>query len=296
MKSNKTLIGVSCLTITNIFWGLTDILVAYLARGQLTTWIHSFLGAIFLLSFLYVLKIKFNYKEFLSAFPIGFHRAVTWSVLFYAFGQANPAISIAILSFSGVFAIVFYSKFIDDKPDGVIYLLASIGVIGVILISVDDFQNITFNKGAVIALIILPISAAGTLVLRRVQIRVPANKSGLYTFIWASLLLFPTLFFVDVKFAITGREFYIFVLLAVLASLGHLLYGISQTHTSYSSNILIANIHTPFTAIFAFFILRQTLTYFQLLGIGITIIIVTSAAFYEQKYKNVDLLTSNDDI
>ena len=195
MKSNKTLIGVSCLTVTNIFWGLTDILVAYLARGQLTTWVHSFLGAIFLLSFLYVLKIKF--------------RAVNWSVLFYAFGQANPAISIAILSFSGVFAIVFYSKFIDDKPDGVIYLLASIGVIGVILISVDDFQNITFNKGAVIALIILPISAAGTLVLRRVQIRVPANKSGLYTFIWASLLLFPTLFFVDVKFAITGREFYI---------------------------------------------------------------------------------------
>ena len=255
LKKTNTLKGFTFLLVANTGWGISDVFIAYLSRGQFTTWFHGVTGAIFLYIVFLFTKEKFSFYEFRKTFWIGLQRSIVWTVLFFAFQEDNPAIAISILATSGIFAILAFSRFEGEKPTIEIYAYSIVAVIGVLLVSLKNLDQFSFTLSALLSIFILPISALGTTILQHVQKTVPANKSGFYMYLWIAILISFTLPFYNLSYKLTFKEFGIFVLLAIFGAGGHILYGISQNLTTFNMNIIASNIHVPLTAIFTFLIL-----------------------------------------
>lgn len=277
MPSNKefTKKGFLLITIPNIGWGIADVCIAYIGRGQVVTWVHSFTAALFLISLTFVLKQKINIKDFLNAFPYGVQRAILWGVLFYAFQEDNPTIAITVLSFAIVLTVVIFGPLMGEKVTLKIVSIALIGVVGLVLTSNQNLTEFSFSKGAVLALIMLPLSSAGTYILRHVQKKVPSNMTGLYMYTWIALIYTPVMFFVNPRFEFTSFDIFVIIVLMITGAGGHLLFGISQDHTTLRANAILSIIHIPVTAIASWIFLSRELKLHQMLGIVIVVSVVT---------------------
>lgn len=284
-EKTTTLRGLTVLMFANLGWGLCDVLIAYVSRGQFTTWFHGVTGTIVLGTILLFQGKKFSVQEFKSAFPLGLQRAAVWTVLFYAFQEGNPTIAITILSFSSVLAIIIFSKYLNEKPTLIIYMSALFGTVGVILASLKSLDSFVLTTGAILSLIILPVSSAGPFIVRKVQNKVPADKSAFYMYVWVSIIITFTLPFANITYSLTTKEIWIFALMALVGAGGHLLYNLSQKQTSFIVNIIVSNIHIPATAILSYILIDKSLNVHQIVGILIIVAVVAFVSIKQHERK-----------
>lgn len=73
----------------------------------------------------------------------------------------------------------------------------------------------------------------------------------------------------------------------VTGSLGHMLYGVAQKHTAFSTYMIIARIQAPLTALFAWVFINKILQVHQMIGMVIVIIVCTYVAIASRKEKLV---------
>jgi|GEM_PF-5341785 len=271
-----TLSGFAAVAGTNIGWGVSDICIKIIGRGQVATWIHGVTGAIFLLIVMAVLRTPLKLKDFYKSFPIGLQRALTWSAVFIAFQEDNPAIAITILSFSLVVSIIVFGPMLGEKLTPQILMLSFVGVIGLVMTSLNSFDSFSLSKGALISLIALPVASAGTYILRNVQKEVPSRTAACYMYVWIAILLTPVMFFINPRFEFTNHEIFVIGVLTVLGAGGHLFFNYSQKKTSFRFNAIASTIHTPATAIFAWWFIGGTLQPHQILGM----VVVTGVVAY----------------
>ncbi len=260
----------------NLGWGISDVCIALIGRGQVVTWVHGVTGAMLGILILLVLRKKFVVKDFFRAFPIGLHRAIIWGALFIAFQEDNPTIAITILSFSLIISIVVFGPLLGEKVTPKIIVLACIGVMGVILTSLSTLSNFEISFGAILALIVLPVASAGTFILRKVQQSVPATTTPTYMYIWIAIIYTPIMFFINPEFNFSNHEYFLILVLTITGAGGHFLFSLSQSRTSFRFNAIASTIHTPSTAIFSWLILDDLLKPHQLVGM----IIVTAVVGY----------------
>lgn len=269
-----TYAGLAGVLVTNPLWGLADVCVAIIGRGQVVTWVHSATAGIFLCFLVVLAGTKLSFRDFLNAFPIGLQRAIVWAALFYAFQTDNPAIGITIMSFSTVVSIVVFGPMLGEKLNPKILAMSSIAVVGVLLTSLQEFGGFAFSSAAIACICVLPISSAGTYVLRNVQKKVPANASGCYMFLWVAVLYTPLMPFIHPRFEFTNHEILILIILMVAGGLGHFIFGISQNHTTFRFNAIATTLHTPMTALFSWWFISKTLHLHQIIGMIIVISVV----------------------
>lgn len=269
-----TLAGLLAVGGANIGWGLADVCISIIGRGQVITWIHGIMGAIFLGFYVFFTKEKFVCKDFKASFPIGLQRTVVWSALFIAFQDDNPSIGITVISFSLVVSIVVFGPRLGEKLTPRILILAFIGTIGLILTSVESFTNFTLSRGAVLSLLVLPIAASGTYVLRNVQKKVPVETTPMYMYMWIAILASISIPFFDPKFSFTNHEILVLLVLMVFGAGGHIFFNYSQQHTSFRFNAIASTIHNPSTAIFAWWLVSDTLHLHQIVGMIIVTVVV----------------------
>lgn len=266
--------GLLALTSANIGWGIADVCITIIGRGQVVTWIHGITGAIFLLTISIFLGGKFSWKDFISSFPIGLQRAVVWSAIFIAFQEDNPSIAITVISFSLVVSIVVFGPKLGEKLTPKILVLAFIGSIGLLLTSVKSFTDFELSKGAIISLLVLPVMSAGTYILRNVQKKVPAKTAPVYMYAWIALLTSFLIPFSNPRFDFTNHEIFVLVVLMVFGAGGHYLFNYSQPRTSFRFNAIASTVHTPATAIFTWWFIGGTLNFQQILGMVIVTVVV----------------------
>ena len=266
--------GLITVVVANIIWGISDICIKIIGRGQLVTCILGFTGFIFLAAVSYATKNPLSLKEFLRAFPIGLQRAVIWAGLFIAYQQDNPAISTTIYSFSLVVAIVLFGPLLGEKVTARILLISLVGVIGVVLTANESFSRLHLSSGSIIVLALLPVGAAGTYLLRNLQKTVPAETAPTYYFLWVGILMLPIALLSHPRYEFTHHEIFVIVIMAITGAGGHLLYSLSQKGTTFQFNAIAGTVHSPSTAICAFLFLGSTLKWHQVVGMVIVIAVV----------------------
>ena len=275
--------GIAAVTSCNIGWGVSDICINIIGRGQVATWIHGVTGAAFLFFITLVLRYPLNFKDFLNSFPIGLQRTVVWSAMFIAFQDDNPSIAITVMSFSLVLSIVVFGPRLGEPLTKQILVISFIGFIGLVLTSVKSFTDFELSKGALIALVVLPVASAGTFILRNTQKKVPSNTNACYMYIWIALLTSIVIPFLHPKFNFTNHEIFVIGVLTVLGAGGHILFNYSQPRTTFRFNNIASSVHTPATAIFAWWFIGSTLVVHQILGIVIVTATVAYMSFVTKK-------------
>ena len=264
-----------------------DTIIAQLSLGEFTVWVHGVTGAIFLFTIMVIQKQKFVFKEFLNTFYLGIQRSIVWAALFIAFQEDNPTIAITIASFSSVISILVFSRFFHEKITPRVLTLAMFGIVGCLFISLKNLDNFTFSRGAILALMILPLASTGPYLVRKTQVKVPVKKSAMYMYLWVAILLSFTYPFFPKNILIGTHEIVLIAILTITGAGGHILYNYAQVHTSYILSILVSNIHTVSTAIFAYIILGRTLNIHQIIGVIITLSVVGFVSFYHGRDKYV---------
>ncbi len=278
-----TFAGMAAVVSSNIGWGLTDIFIKIIGRGQVSVWIYALTGSIFLLGLMVASKEKLRWKDFVKSFPIGLQRAIVWSALFIAFQEDNPAIGITVLSFSLVVSIVVFGPRLGEKLTPTILVLSGVGVIGLILTSVQSFADAQMSRGAVLALLVLPVASAGTYILRNVLEEVPHKPTALYMHVWVAILFSFIIPLINPEFNFSRNEIYVIIALAVIGAGGHYLFNYSQAHTTFRFNAIASTVHTPAVAIFAWMILGDTLLFHQIIGMVIVMAVVGYLAVTTRK-------------
>ncbi|MFN8015268.1 MAG: DMT family transporter [Acidimicrobiia bacterium] len=284
-----TYAGLAAVLSANIGWGFADNLISLLNRGNLVVWLHSTTGAIFLLVVTLGLKQKLVWKDFLHTFPIGLQRSIVWIALFLAFQEDNPAIGITVLSFAGVIVILVFGPKLGEKITPKILVLSLIGVIGLLATSLKDLNQFEFTRGSLLALMVLPVSAAGTYILRNVQKKVPTKTAPFYMYMWIAILTTPLLSIIDVRLGFTTKDTIVLILLAIIGAGGHLLFTYSQNHTSFRFNTIASTIHNPMTAIGAWLLLDKVLKVHQIIGMAIVSCVVAYMTLSTRKKAALEL-------
>lgn len=284
MGNRTTPAGVNNLFAISIGWGFVDALIAYIDRGNFTSWVFLLLGTLTIGVVGLIQKQKFDFKLFLHTFPLGIWTFASTFLIFTAFVKDNPSNVIAVLSFATVLSIVIFAKRFDEKVTVMIYVLTFIGVIGVLMTSLKSIDSLKLTSGSIYTLICLPISTVGTFVHRENLKRNSPTMSAFYKYLWAAILFSFIVPFINSDFTVTKKEVILLILISTIAPLGHILYSYSQNQTSYIANVLISNAHTPATAFFTFIIAKQSLKIHQVIGIVITIAVVIVVTILQ--YKN----------
>lgn len=273
-KGEYTRAGLVAVMIPNVGWGLSDVCIAIIGRGQVVTWVHGVTGAFFAIGVLVAMRNKLNFRKFLRAFPIGLQRAIVWGALFYAFQEDNPAIGITILSFSLIVSIVVFGPLLGEKVSPQILAIAFVGVVGVILTANTSLTGVEFSKSAIIAIAMLPLAASGTYVLRHVLKSVNPQESTTYMYLWIAILYTPVMFFIDPVFEFTNYEIFIIAVLTIAGTGGHFLFSYSQKYTTFRFNAIASTLHVPATALFSWWLIDATLLPHQIVGMVIVIGVV----------------------
>lgn len=284
MGNRTTPAGVNNLFAISIGWGFVDALIAYIDRGNFTSWVFLLLGTLTIGVVGLIQKQKFDFKLFLHTFPLGIWTFASTFLIFTAFVKDNPSNVIAVLSFATVLSIVIFAKRFDEKVTVMIYVLTFIGVIGVLMASLKSIDSLKLTSGSIYTLICLPISTVGTFVHRENLKKNTPTMSAFYKYLWAAILFSFIVPFINSDFTVTTKEVILLILISTIAPLGHILYSYSQNQTSYIANVLISNAHTPATAFFTFIIAKQSLKIHQVIGIVITIAVVIVVTILQ--YKN----------
>ena len=288
-SSEYTKSGFLAVSSANVGWGIADVCISIIGRGQVVTWAHGITGAVFLALVMLGLREKLVWKDFVRSFPIGLQRTIVWSAVFVAFQEDNPAIAITVLSFSLVLSIIVFGPRLGEKLTPQILILSMIGFVGLVMTSLESFDSFNLSRGAVLSLLVLPIASAGTYILRNVQKSVPAKTTACYMYIWIGLLMSPSMLFVNPKFEFTNHEILVLTILAVLGAGGHLLFNYSQPRTSFRFNAIASTIHTPATAFFAWWFIGGTLNLHQLLGMLVVTVVVAYMSIATRSKKAQEL-------
>ncbi len=284
--------GLIAVFAANIIWGISDVCIKIIGRGQLVTCILGFTGFIFLLLIALIRRDTISFKEFLYAFPLGFQRSIIWAGIFIAYQQDNPAIATTIYSFSLVVAIVFFGPLLGEKITARILIITLVGVLGVVLTASESLTNLKFSSGSIIVLLLLPLGAAGTFMLRKLQQNVPAETAPLYYFLWVGILMLPIALLSHPEFGFTRHDYFVIVVMAITGAGGHYLYSISQKSTTFQFNSIAGTLHSPSTAICAYLFIGSTLVWSQMVGMAIVIVVVAYISISTKK-PDVQILEEN---
>lgn len=272
-----------------IIWGISDVSMGYVGRGQITLSIVSIAGFIFLAVINMIKKERLTVQDFFKSFPIGLQKTIVWAGLYIAYQYSNPAIVVTILSFSLVISIVLYSPLLGEKVSAKIVYVSLVGVVGLILTSVPSLGSFHISIGVLIALLLLPIFSASAFLIRNTLKHVPSQTVATYYFLWSGIITLPVAIMSRPSSAYSKSDVVAIAAIIVTGCVGHLFYNFSQKATSLQFNSVASALHVPSTALFAWIILRDTLAIHQLVGMAIALCAVVFVALTANQQEDQEL-------
>ena len=195
----------------------------------------------------------------------------------YGLMQVSSTVTSVIISTIPLFSPIAAYFFLKEKFSPVNLIGITISIIGVFLVILKDDLSIAASTSGILFLTLAVFSA----VMYSVMISKMAGRYNVYTIITYQnaigiIWFIPAFLILDLKhFMNIGFKLEPFIPLMELAVFGSTLayilfiYGIK--HLGITKANIFANIIPVFTAIFAFFFLHETFTFYNILGIAIVI-------------------------
>lgn len=277
----------------NLFWLLVSVLFVstsgvlgrYIAMPiEVILWFRATFAALFLYVFLRFKKTDLRIqqrKEYLPFFMGGVFMALHWVTYFYALKLSNVGLGmLSLYTFPVIIALL--EPFILKVKFQAIHVLFSVLILVGLYILTPEFDiESTQVKGILFGVFSAFCYAFRILILKKHATNYDGTVLMLYQVIIISILLFPTLFFMDVSGVKTQWPF-ILILAILTTAVGHSMMLHSLKFFSASTTSIISSLQPIFGIIMAIFFLNEIPTLNTFIG-GFLILFTVVIESYRMK-------------
>jgi len=248
------------LLLATFFISTSGVLGKYIAMPtEVIIWFRSVIAMVFLFGFCRFKKIDLriksskHYKPFLIS---GIFMAAHWVTYFYALKLSNVALGLLSLYTFPIMIALLEPLFLKIKFNPIYIVLGLIVLLGLYIMTPDFTLENADVKGVLFGIFSAICYALRILILKQHV----SNYSGLtlmfYQTIIISVLLFPTLFFMDLS-GLKTQWPYILLLGILTTSIGHSLMLHSLKFFSASTASIISSLQPIFGILLAYVFLSE---------------------------------------
>ena len=281
MESN-TLKNLSILLTASILISTSGVLGRYIAMPvEVIIWFRAFFAMILLYGFCKVRKQPMTIKSQKHKVPFllgGIFMAVHWITYFYALKLSNVALGVLSLYTFPIFTAILEPFFLKIKFNPRYIVLGIIVLIGLYVLTPDlDFQN-SYVQGILIGLFSALCYAIRILIFKQYVDAYNGTVLMLYQTVVISVILLPTLFFMDLS-AFRSQWPYIIILAVVTTATGHSLMLHALQFFSATTASIISSLQPVFGIFLAFIFLGETPIQNTYIGGAIILVAVVIESF-----------------
>jgi len=252
----------------NLFWLLvavflvstSGVLGRYIALPtEIIIWFRSFLAAIFLYVFLRFKKTDLRVqqqKEYLPFFIGGVFMALHWVTYFYALKLSNVGLGMLSLYTFPVIIALLEPLILKVKFQGIHVFFGILILVGLYILTPKFDIESTQVKGILFGVFSAFCYAFRILILKKHAANYDGTVLMFYQVIIVSILLLPTLFFMDVS-GLKTQWPYLLLLAFLTTAVGHSMMLHSLKFFSASTTSIISSLQPIFGIIMAIFFLNE---------------------------------------
>lgn len=233
---------------------------------------RMYLSSLFLLPFVYVYRkdlAKISIKKWILLIIAGMFLALHFALWFESLKLTSVANSTIILTLQPIVALIGGYFIFKERTNRTTLLTLAIAIIGIVMVSWDDFdlQQPSALLGNFLSFLSV-LAVVGYLFIGQSNVR--GISHWVYSFIVffvAGVTLHVYNIIIDTPIiGYEGKEWGIFLLLAIFPTVAHVIFNYLLNYVN-SSTISMSILGEPVGATFlAFFILNETITLLQLIG------------------------------
>ncbi|MDP5091833.1 MAG: DMT family transporter [Polaribacter sp.] len=277
----------------NLFWLLvavflvstSGVLGRYIALPtEIIIWFRSFLAAIFLYVFLRFKKTDLRVqqqKEYLPFFIGGVFMALHWVTYFYALKLSNVGLGMLSLYTFPVIIALLEPLILKVKFQGIHVFFGILILVGLYILTPEFDIESTQVKGILFGVFSAFCYAFRILILKKHAANYDGTVLMFYQVIIVSILLLPTLFFMDVS-GLKTQWPYLLLLAFLTTAVGHSMMLHSLKFFSASTTSIISSLQPIFGIIMAIFFLNEIPTSNTFIG-GFLILFTVVIESYRMK-------------
>jgi drug/metabolite transporter (DMT)-like permease len=280
-------------SLKNLFWLLvavflvstSGVLGRYIALPtEIIIWFRSFLAAIFLYAFLRFKKTDLRIqqqKEYLPFFIGGVFMALHWVTYFYALKLSNVGLGMLSLYTFPVMIALLEPIILKVKFQPIHVLFGVLILVGLYILTPEFDIESTQVKGILFGVFSAFCYAFRILILKKHAANYDGTLLMFYQVIIVSILLLPTLFFMDVS-GLKTQWPYLLLLAFLTTAVGHSMMLHSLKFFSASTTSIISSLQPIFGIIMAIFFLNEIPTSNTFIG-GFLILFTVVIESYRMK-------------
>lgn len=257
------------LTLATLFISTSGALGKYIDMPTpVIIWWRSSLGFLFIYIYCRYKKISLKiqskrdlYMFILSSLFLGAH----WITYFYSLKLSNVALGMLSLFTFPVITALLEPLFIKIKLDPIHIVLGALVLFGIYILAPEfSFEN-SHLKGILLGLLSAVFYSLRILILKQHIVNYDGTMLMLYQILILSVVLLPSLVFMDATGIRTQYPF-VLILALVTTAVGHTLFVKSLRHFKASTASIISSVQPIFGIIIAYFFLKEIPTWNTFFG------------------------------
>ena len=278
--------NLSGLLIATLFISTSGVLGRYIALPtEIIIWFRAFLAMIFLYIFCKYKKIDLTIKsskDYMPFFISGVFMAAHWITYFYALKLSNVALGVLSLYTFPIIIALLEPLFLKVKFNPIYIILGLMVLTGLYILTPD--LNIESNqvKGILFGIFSAFCYAIRILILKKQVSNYNGTMLMFYQTVIISILLLPTLFFMDLS-GLETQFPYLLLLALLTTAIGHSLMLHSLKFFSASTASIISSLQPIFGIILAFLFLKETPTWNTFWGGSLILLTVVIEGYRTKK-------------
>ena len=283
---NSHVKNLSGLVLATLFISTSGVLGRYIALPtEIIIWFRASLAMLFLYVFCKYKKIDLSIKsskDYLPFFISGIFMAVHWITYFYALKLANVALGVLSLYTFPIIITLLEPLFLKVKFNPIYILFGVIVLTGLYILTPDFTMESSQVRGVLFGIFSAFCYAIRILILKKQVTKYNGSMLMFYQTLIITILLFPTLFFMDIS-GLESQFPFLLLLALITTAVGHSLMLHSLKFFSASTASIISSLQPIFGIILAFFFLREIPTWNTFWGGSLILLTVVIESFRSKK-------------
>ena len=283
---NSHVKNLSGLLLATLFISTSGVLGRYIALPtEIIIWFRASLAMLFLYVFCKYKKIDLSIKsskDYLPFFISGIFMAVHWITYFYALKLANVALGVLSLYTFPIIITLLEPLFLKVKFNPIYILFGVIVLTGLYILTPDFTMESSQVRGVLFGIFSAFCYAIRILILKKQVTKYNGSMLMFYQTLIITILLFPTLFFMDIS-GLESQFPFLLLLALITTAVGHSLMLHSLKFFSASTASIISSLQPIFGIILAFFFLREIPTWNTFWGGSLILLTVVIESFRSKK-------------
>jgi len=283
---NLYLKNISTLLFATLFISTSGVLGKYIDMpSEVIIWFRASLAMIFLYAFCKYKKIDLiikSKKEYIPFFISGVFMAAHWVTYFYALKLSNVALGVLSLYTFPIITALLEPVFLKVKFNPIYIVLGVMVLTGIYILVPELDLNNSQLKGVLFGLFSALCYAIRILILKQHVANYNPTMLMFYQTVIITILLFPTLFFMDLS-GLQSQFPFLLLLAFLTTAIGHSLMLQSLKFFTATTTTIISSLQPIFGIILAFIFLNEVPSIKTFTGGGLILLTVIMESVRSKK-------------